>query len=340
MRRSNFLLPLVALATASCNWLALARNALTYRELQRGEAGNLALRDSLIYATLAEDGFAIVGAASGRRLATVTPPAGSGSVDDLAIAGGLLFVLDARPPGFVSVYALDNPGQPRLVSPPRAAPVGPFSGISAAAGVCVVSGGTAKLTAWRYDSIGGLTGPVATTDLGRGQPDVLLAPDGLHAYVSTHYWGPFFGLDVIAVDGASRLRTLAELEFDGAGFTAGGAAPANFPIEAAAFGRDTILVAHARGITLVDVATPERPLLRATIDVGGPAVNVDALGRTALVAVGGATPALVLLDIAGGRATITRRLPLAPGTFPGGVALTATHAAVAAADRGVQVLER
>ena len=338
MRRSR-LLPLVILAIASCNWLSLARNALTYRELQRGETGNLAARDSLIYATLAEDGWTIVGAGSGKRLATIPPPAGSESVDDLALSDGLLFVLDARPPGYVSVYSLDDPLRPRLLSPPRAVPVGPFAGVAAASGVCIVSGGTSELTVWHYDTLGLGAAPLATADLGRGQPDVLLADDGRHAYVSTHYWGPYFGLDVVTVDG-SEVRAAAELEIDGAGFTSGGAKPANFPIEAALFGRDTVLVAHAGGVSIVDVRVPDRPLLRATIDVGGPAVNVDTHGNAVAVAVAGTAPALVFLDIGNGSATLARRIPLPPGTLPAGVALTATQAAVALADRGIQRFER
>ena len=333
------LLP-VAFATASCNWLSLARHSLTYRELRRGETGNLAAHDSLVYATVADDGVIIVDARSGTRLATIAPPPGSESIDDVAVADGLLFALDARPPGHVSVYSLEHPLRPQLVSPPRPVPVGPFSGISAAAGICIVSGGTSDLTVWRYDRAGLSAAPVATADLGRGQPDVLLAPDGRLALVSTHHWGPYFGLDVVALDAGGQPGPPAELEIAGAGFTAGGARPANFPIEAAVLGRDTVLVAHAGGVAFVDVRTPDHPVLRATIDLGGPAVNVDARGNTVLVAVAGEAPALVLLEVAGGRAALARRIPLPSGTLPGGVALTATHAAVALAARGVQTFER
>ncbi len=332
---------LVLLATASCNWLSLAKNALGYRELVRGEAGNLAATDSLVFATLAEDGLAIVDGRSGRVLASLLPPHGSESVDDLAVADNLLFVLDARAPGHLSAYSLRDPLHPRLVSAPREVPVGPFSGVAARAGLCIVSGGTSALTAWRYDSNGLLADPPASADLGRGQPDVMLANDGRVAYISTHYWGPYFGLDVVGYDAASpRLSKLAKLEIDGAGFTTGGAKPANFPIEAAALGLDTVLVAHGRGVAVIDVHEPGRPRLLEAIDVGGPAVNVDALGAVALVAVSGPSPALVLLTFAGGRATVTRRIALASGTFPAGVALTATHAAVALGDRGVQVFQR
>jgi hypothetical protein len=333
---------LLALTGSACNWISLAKNSLTYREVRRGEAANLVAVDSLIYATLAEDGLAVLDARSGTTLATIAPPPGSESIDDLALAEGLLFVLDARKPGHLSVYALEDPTRPRLVSPPEEVPVGPFSGVSASRGLCIVSGGTSQLTAWAYDTRGALTGPVATADLGRGQPDVLVAGDGRLVYVSTHFRGPYFGLDVLRYDPAGRrLDKLAELELDGSGFTEGGAKPANFPIEAALLGgRDTLLVATARGVAVIKISTPERPQLLGTVDVGGPAINVDALGSLAAVSVAGATPAVVILDFSNGAATAVRRLPLAGGTFLGGVALTGPRAAVAAGDQGVLLFSR
>jgi len=338
--RLLFPLSLVVLA-ASCNWVALAKNALTYRDTARGEAGNLATVDSVLYASLAEDGLAVLDARTGIKVAALPPPAGSESVDDVAVADGLLFLLDARPPGHLAVYSVRDPLRPRLVSPPHSVPVGPFSGVSARAGVVVVSGGTSDLTVWRYDSAGGVLDAVTTADFGRGQPDVLLGPDDRLAFVATHYWGPYFGLDVARYDASrGRLDLLAELELQGAGFTAGGARPANFPIEAALLGSDTLLVAYARGVAVIDVTAPTRPRLLKTVDVGGPAVNVDALGPWALVAIAGPHPALVFLDFGTGRGAVARRVALPAGTFPAGVALTATHAAVALGDRGVLVVQR
>jgi hypothetical protein len=330
----------VASATASCDWVALARNSLTYREFDPGESSNLVGGERVLYAAVG-NALAVVDARTGQTLSTIPPAEASESVDDLALADGLLFLLDARAPGHLSVYSLDDPLRPRLLGPALPVPVGPFSGVSAGAGVCIVSGGTSALTLWRYDSGGVAAAPPVTTDLGRGQPDVLLGPDGRLAYVSTHFWGPYFGLGVLRYDPSGRrLERLAELELDGAGFTAGGAKPANFPIEAALLGRDTLLVGYARGVAVIDVRSPSHPRLIATLDVGGPAVNVDALGATVVVAVAGPHPALVLLDFSLSPGTMVRRIPLDPGTFPAGVALTPTHAAVALGDRGVLVVPR
>jgi hypothetical protein len=323
---------LLVLLCGACNWIALAKNSATYRTTERGATANVVASDSIVYATLAEDGLLVTDAASGQALTTIAAPPGE-SIDDIALANDLLFALDARPPGHLSVYSLADPRRPRLIGRSHDVAVGPFSGVSAAGGLCVVSGGTSRLSAWRYDTRGALSGPVDTLDLGRGQPDVLVTPGGV-LFVSTHYWGPHFGLGVARFDSASgRLEQLADLPLEGAGFTAGGAKPANFPIESALLG-DTLLVATARGLEVIDVRDARRPLLRTTIDLGGPAVNVDVAGRRAAVTVAGAAPALVVLDFA--RTPIHPRRHLLPvGTFPGGVALRPPRAAVAAGNAGV-----
>jgi hypothetical protein len=334
MNRIALLLGGAALwACGACNWVSLATHSLTYRTAQRGEAGNVAARGALVYATLAEAGIVVIDGTTGQTLATVAPP-DSQSIDDLAIADGLLFALDARPPGHLSVYSLADPAKPRLLGVSREVAVGPFSGVSAMGGLCVVSGGTSQLTLWRYDSSGALTGPVATADLGRGQPDVLLSTGGV-LYVSTHYWGPYFGLDVARFDAAhNRIELLAKLPLPRAGFTTGGAKPANFPIESALLGSDTLLVASARGLDVVDVHTPAQPRLITTIDLGGPAVNVDVDRQNAAVVVGGDTPALVYLDLAA-TSPLQHRVELPVGTIPTGVALGGPRAAVAAGSTGV-----
>jgi hypothetical protein len=322
-----------ALACGACNWVSLATHSLTYRTIQTGEAGNLAARGSVVYATLAEAGIVVLDGLGGQPLDTLAPPAGQ-SVDDVAIADDLLFALDARPPGHLSVYSLADPAHPRLIGAAREVAVGPFSGVSAAGGLCVVSGGTSQLTLWRYDRAGTLTGPLATADLGRGQPDVLLGAGGV-LYVSTHYWGPYFGLELARFDPAqNRIERLGNVPLPGAGFTTGGAKPANFPIESALLGTDTLLVASARGLDVLDVHDPAQPRLITTIDLGGPAVNVDAARRAAAAVVGGSAPALVTLDFATSPPR-QRRIALAPGTIPTGVALGGPRAAVAAGSTGV-----
>ena len=329
------------LTAGACNWVSLGRNALKYDLIQQGEAGNVAALDSVAFVTLAESGLGIIDARTGRTLATIPPPPGSESVDDLAISGQLLFALDAREPGHLSVFSLRNPMRPALVSGPRAVPVGPFSGVSANSGISIVSGGTSQMTAWRYDSAGVLDGPTATADLGRGQPDVLVARNGATAFVSTHYWGPYFGLDIVRYQASKRqLTKLAELELDGAGFTDGGAKPANFPIESAQLDDNTLLVAFARGVAVIDVSDARTPRVKQVLDVGGRAVNVDVSQREVAVVVIGPTPGIVLLDFSGGVAHVVRRITLRTGTNPIAVTFTMRAIVVAARDQGVLVFER
>ena len=315
---------------AGCNWISLGANALTYETLKAGEAGNIVVADTLAYVTLGDSGVGVLDARSGRRIGLLAPPAGLESVDDIALAEGILFLLDARKPGHVATAALSG-----ALIPTRAhdVSVGPFSGISAARGLCIVSGGTSALTFWRYSPTGALT-LADSTDLGRGQPDVAIDASGRRAFVSTHYWGPYFGLNVLALPALSETQ---RVELDGAGFTSGGAKPANFPIEVAQLSENVVLVAHARGVAVVDVAAGR---VNRVVDVGGPAVSIDVREHEAAVAVAGPAPAVVFLDFAGATERVVRRVALDAGTKPAGVAFSGDNVLVAARDRGVLVVQR
>jgi hypothetical protein len=194
---------------------------------------------------------------------------------------------------------------------------------------------------WQYDSTGVVTGPTATADLGRGQPDVLVQRDGKLVFVATHYRGPDFGLDIVRVDSAARhTETVVALPLDGAGFTEGGAKPANFPIELARLDDSTTLVAFARGVAVVNTAPPARSRVQLVVDVGGPAVNVDTDGSTVVVAVSGRSPALAVLDLSSSNPRVVKRISLPPGTLPLGVSLLPSKVAVAARDRGILIFDR
>lgn len=330
----------LATSLTACDWVALAYHAATYETLGAEAAENVALSATHGYVTLAKRGIVVIDLAAPARRDTLPVPAGMESVDDLAVAGNLLFLLDARPPGHLAVLSLADPGRPVLVDAPRAIPVGPFSGVSARDGWLIVSGGTSSLTAFRYVSSGKLDG-AATLDLGRGQPDVLVARGGAQAFVSTHYWGPHFGVDVVTRDRrGDALLSPGRLPLPHAGFTAGGAKPATFPIEVAQVSDSIVLVAHGRGVAVVDVANAERPTLARVVDVGGSAVNVDVRGTTAAVAVASPRPAIVLLELAAGDAAIIARIALPQGTIPAGVALAERQVVVAARERGILVLNR
>ena len=327
---------LAAAAFFAPPWIALGYHALSYPVTGAGEAANVMIDGSTVFASRADRGFEILDAVSGRVLRTVAPPAGSESVDDLAIADRFLFVLDARAPGHLSVFSIADPANPMLVSPPVDVAVGPFSGVSAGAGRVIVSGGTSLMSLRSYDAAGRLGPVLAMQDFGRGQPDVLLAPDGARAFVSTHRWGPYFALTTVRV--ASTLSKAATLNVGTYGFTAGGAKPASFPLKTALEG-DVLLVADLEGLHVLSVADLDRPQVLAHLDLGMKAVNVDIRENIAAVVGSSPRPMLVLVDV-GVPSTprVVRSIPLPEGSYPTGVAIGATHIAVASHQHGVQFI--
>jgi len=308
-----------------------------------GEAGNVIALGPVAYVSMGEAGFAVVDAPGGRTVRVVAPPAGGESVDDLAIADGLLFALDARAPGHLFVFSLEDPEDPRPVGPPVEVPVEPFSGVSAAKGRVVVSGGTKSLTVLSYDANGGLGEARTALDLGRGQPDVLLSPDGELAYVSTHVSlvRATYGVTVLKLaPPPAASAALGQVELDGAGFTPGAARPANFALEAALRG-PTLFVAHGAGLGVLDVSAPADPRLVALLPLPVHAVNVDVRGSRAAVVGSVPSPTLVVVDVTDpARPRIERTVALAEGSRPTGVALTDAHIVVAGGPAGAIVLAR
>jgi hypothetical protein len=310
-------------------------------ETERGVASNVVVAGGLAYAALAGDGIGVFRVPEGALVRRVPPAAGMESVDDLALSDGLLFALDADDAGHLAVFSLARPEEPALATPPIDVAVGPFSGVSAARGRVIVSGGTSELSAFRYGADGRIDPDRSTIDLGRGQPDVLVAADGEHAFVSTHFslLGDTFGLTTLALGPASApVRALATLELDGAGFSAGGRRPANFPLEAALAG-DRLLVAFGGGLAVIDVTDPSAPRLSNVVPLELAAVSVDARGSLAAVVGSSPSPALVLLDLGvtdGPRVIARSALPA--GSQPTGVALGEGFATVAAQQRAVTVV--
>lgn len=317
-------------------WVALAYSAATYPVTGAGEAANVVIDGTRAFVSRGERGLEVVDIASGKVLEIVAPPATSESVDDLAIDGPFLFALDARPPGHLSVFSLDGTPKMKLTSAPVAVAVGPFSGVSAGGGRVIVSGGTSLMSLRSYDSEGKLGPVLAETDCGRGQPDVLTNPDGSWAFVSTHRWGPYFGLTSVRVAvSPPSMEKAGSLNLGTYGFTAGGAKPASFPLETALEG-DVLYVATLRGLTVVSMAHPDQPTPVATLDVGVKGVNVDVRNHLAAVVGSSPRPMLVLVDVSSPSSPrVVRSIPLPGGSRPTGVAIGATHVVVAAGNRGV-----
>lgn len=239
-------------------------------------ANNVAFGSGRAYGSLGGAGFVALDPFS-RQFQEIPPAPGSGSVDDLSIADGLLFTLDAAGAGHLSVYSLANPDSPQLVSGPVAVPVGPFAGVSAAGGRVVVSGGAGELTVRTYDALGNLGSQVATADLGIGQPDVLLSSGGAFAHVSTDFAGSVggagLGVTILYLANPPTSPTVwSQIGLPGAGFTPGGASPANFPIESAYSG-NLLVTAHGGGLSLLNTSTVGQVMSTVPLGFGG--VNVD-----------------------------------------------------------------
>jgi len=320
-------------------WLALAWGTLSFPTTGPGDAANVAVFGEFAYASRGSAGIEIAELERGVRRRLALP--GLESADDLAAADGLLFALDARPPGALAVYSLADPWRPSPSGAPVPVDVGPFSGVSAAAGRVAVSGGTGLLSLREYREDGALGAEVATADLGRGQPDLRLSPDGRLAFVSVHRFGPHFALRIAALASVPpRIEPRGEVPLDTWGFTPGGARPASFPIQSALAG-ETLLVAHRAGLGLVDVADPATPRLLQVLAVGVEPVAVDADPDLAAVVGSEPAPRLVLVDVRDPRRPrLLRSVALPDGSRATGVALSRSRVVVAAGDAGLLLFER
>ena len=338
-RMGVVLLVVAAAAVLGRRWLALGWAAWDYPVAAPAARSQVVVADDRAFVAAGVEGIEVVELHASRRVALVAPTAPADRIDDLAVEGGLLFALDATPPGHLMSYRLadlDASSRPAAVV---GVPVGPFSGVAAAAGLVVVSGGTSQLTLREHDGDGRFGAEVATADSGRGQPDVALRADGAMAAVSTHIVGPDFALTL--VDVARRPLTLREsgqLPLRDAGFTRGGFKPAHFPF-AAAWRGDRVYVADSGGLAVVDVADPARPRLLARDAQARPAIDLALAGDELDVLRAGSEPAVVRYRLDGdGAARVAGLWRLPVGDRPAAIARSGADLVVTRHDRGWQVV--
>ncbi|MFL6237417.1 MAG: hypothetical protein ACJ76N_30130 [Thermoanaerobaculia bacterium] len=274
-------------------WLALGWNAWHYPVAPSSARTQVLVAGGLAYLAAGAGGIEVVDPATHQRRALVPPEAPADRIDDLAIADGWLFALDATPPGHLMTYSLADPARPSPSGEIVPVPVGPFSGVSAAAGVVAVSGGTSQLTVREYGHDGRFGTAVATGDFGRGQPDIVLRADGKVAAISTHLYGPEFAITWIEIQRRPlALKTLGQLRLQDAGFTAGGFKPAHFPLVTAWRG-DRVYVADGGGLAVIDVSDPRRPRLLRRDRHPQPAMDLVVSGGELDVLRAGSRPALI-----------------------------------------------
>ena len=299
---------------------------------------NVVVEGRFAYAARGTAGLGIMNLRT-RSFVTVPPPAGSNRVDDVAVADGFLFLLDAAAGGRLSVMDLKKPGVPTLASSPVNVPIGPFAGVSAGGGRVVVSGGTGLMVVRSYGPDGVLGSAVSSIDLGVGQPDVLVSTDGQQAFVSTDFSGTVsgsgFGITTVALATPPQTQTItSRTGLPGSGFTGGFQAPANFPIEAALFGQDTI-VAHGGGISRIAPGG----VLVGTTPLGFSGVSVDVVGNTAFVVGTGRSLAQYDLTAPGAPQFISSVQLSGPGALTG-VSANERFIAIAGNQAGLTVLSR
>ena len=344
MKPSRLRVPLAGAALAlglaallGNRWLALAWNAVDYPTAAPSARTQIVVDGGRAYVAAGAEGIEVVDLATQERRALVPPQAPADRIDDLAVADGWLFALDATPPGHLMSYSLANPD---VLSPSGSmvpVPVGPFSGVSAAAGVVAVSGGTSELTLREYGRDGRFGTEVATADLGRGQPDVALRPDGRAAAVSTHLYGPEFAVVFVGIRRRPLgLQTLGQLALKDAGFTAGGFKPAHFPIVAAWRG-DRVYLADGGGLGVVDVADLKQPRLLARDRRGRPALDVAVAGGELDVLRAGSRPAVLRYRLdASGLPTPAGIWNLPAGCRPAAIARNDANVLITEHERGWQ----
>src|SRR5918996_2539859 len=298
-RRSRGLLTVACAAAAlgliallGHRWLALGWNAWHYPIAAPSARTQAVVDRNYAYVAAGADGIEVIDLATQERRRLVPPQAPADRIDDLAIAGGWLFALDATPPGHLMTYSLADPDLPEPSGAIVPVPVAPFSGVSAAAGVVAVSGGTSELTLREYDREGHFGTDVVTADFGRGQPDIALRPDGRIAAISTHIVGPEFAVTFAEIQRRPlALRMLSQLALKEAGFTTGGFKPAHFPLVAAWRG-DQVYLADGGGLEVIDVSDPRQPHLLLRDRQPQPAMDVVVAGSELDVLRAGSHPAV------------------------------------------------
>ncbi len=316
-------------------WLALGWNAWHYPVAAASARTQVVVAGGFAYVAAGAEGIEVVDLAAQRRLRLVAPVAPADRVDDLAVAGGWLFALDATPPGHLMTYSLAEPGRPSPSGAIVPVPVGPFSGVSAAAGAVIVSGGTSRLTLREVGPGGHFGSNVIAADLGRGQPDVALRADGRMAAVSTHLYGPEFAVTLAEVQRQPLgFLPLGQLRLKDAGFTAGGFKPAHFPLVAAWRG-DRVYVADGGGLGVVDVSNPRKPFLLARDREARPAMDVAVAGDELDVVRAGSQPAVLRFHLDGsGLPTLAGIWKLPAGSHPGAIARDGAGLLISLRERG------
>jgi LVIVD repeat-containing protein len=321
-------------------WLALGWDAWHYPTATPLARTQIVVNGGHAYVAAGADGIEVIDLPARKRRMLLPPAAPIDRIDDLAIADGWLFALDATPPGYLMAYSLANADQPSPSGEIVQVPVGPFSGVSAARGVVAVSGGTSELTLREYDLQGRFGKNVITADFGRGQPDIALSPDGRMAAISTHIYGPEFAITFAEIRRHPLgLEMLSQLRLRDAGFTMGGFKPAHFPL-VAAWREGRVYLAEGGGLDIVDLSNPRQPRLLALDKQPQPAMDVVVSGDELDVLRAGSQPAVLRFRLDGsGLPTPTGSWEMPSGSHAAAIARDGANALITQHERGWRTVQ-
>ena len=344
----------MSLVMVTCAGLALSAceeesDPEPHPKAKSGEATNavMAQRLDMAFLSLGEEGMLLYNLQTMGNL-TMAPPEGTESIDDIAVSDPdyLMFVLDADPPAYVTVFSIVDPINPELRYGPIPVEIERYAGIDASGGKLVIAGGHQPLTVREYiklpdseEQFGELGDTISTMEYGVGLFDVTIDRLGEYAYVTTQFDDEeTFGIVSISFAAFPLAPVIArEIILEGAGFTDGGLRPANFPVETAFYSirdmdgtplRDTLLIAYAGGLAFADITDPNTQLdifRTMTIEeLGVVPVNVDAHNGRAVVVGSLPEPRLVLIDISDiDNPTILESTTLSG--YPTGAAISSSH---------------
>jgi hypothetical protein len=102
--RTSCVLALGVAVLLGHRWLTLGWNAWRYPTAAPSERTQLVVHGGFVYLAAGADGIEVINAATQKRSILLPPAAPADRIDDLAVAGGLLFALDATPPGHFRAF--------------------------------------------------------------------------------------------------------------------------------------------------------------------------------------------------------------------------------------------
>src|SRR5687768_13706791 len=94
----------VVAAALSHRWLELGWQAWDYPVAAARARTQVVVADGRAFVAAGAEGIEVIDLGTAQRVALVPPPAPADRIDDLAVADGWLFALDATPPGHLLTF--------------------------------------------------------------------------------------------------------------------------------------------------------------------------------------------------------------------------------------------